>query len=319
MMQKSKNTKNNNIVSLPLLPKISIVTPSYNQDKFIEETICSVLNQNYNNLEYIIIDGKSTDNSVDIIRKYEKQLSYWVSEPDKGQYDAINKGFVKCTGDIMAWINSDDKYTPWAFSIISEIFTTFPEIDWLTTAYNLYWDDQGRAIMCSHHGGFSKKAFFKGANLTGTGRYSRGYIQQESTFWRKSLWEKAGGFINPNLKMAGDFELWAKFFQHSRLFVVTTPLSGFRFQQSQKTANFMRNYIEEAEVILNSIGYENPYGRLESSIRKTISNCIGYGAISTKRFSPLTNKLLMKIPLFYPVCQCVWTSKGWALEEAFII
>lgn len=93
-------------------PKISIVTPSFNQGQYIEETIRSILLQGYPNLEYIVIDGGSTDGAVDVIRKYEKWLTYWVSEPDKGQADAINKGLERCTGEIFNWINSDDILLP---------------------------------------------------------------------------------------------------------------------------------------------------------------------------------------------------------------
>ncbi|MFB2896039.1 glycosyltransferase family 2 protein [Aerosakkonemataceae cyanobacterium BLCC-F50] len=103
-------------------PRISIVTPSYNYGDFIEETIRSILLQGYPNLEYIIIDGGSTDNTIEIIKKYEKYLTYWVSEPDKGQTDAINKGFQYCTGDIFAWLNSDDSYTKIALRRVAEYY-----------------------------------------------------------------------------------------------------------------------------------------------------------------------------------------------------
>ncbi len=106
-------------------PKISIVTPNLNQGKFLEETILSVLDQKYPNLEYIIIDGGSTDNSIDIIKKYEKNLFYWTSEKDNGMYEAIQKGFEKATGDIMAWINSDDLYHRNVFFVVAEIFSNF--------------------------------------------------------------------------------------------------------------------------------------------------------------------------------------------------
>ncbi len=110
----------------PSWPKISIVTPSYNQAEFLERTILSVLNQNYPNLEYIIIDGGSTDGSVEIIKKYEKFLAYWVSEKDKGQADAINKGFKRATGDIVAWQNSDDTYSPDALQSVAGFFRQNP-------------------------------------------------------------------------------------------------------------------------------------------------------------------------------------------------
>ena len=108
------------------LPKISIITPSYNQGKYIEETIRSVLLQGYPNLEYIIIDGGSTDNSVEIIKKYQKWIKYWVSEKDEGQSHAINKGARHATGELMGWLNSDDRYFDNTFNVIANLYKTFP-------------------------------------------------------------------------------------------------------------------------------------------------------------------------------------------------
>src|SRR5215468_10026487 len=112
-------------------PKLSIVTPSFNQGRFLEETIRSVLTQNYPNLEYIIIDGGSTDETVDVIRKYQDKVNYWVSEKDRGQVDAINKGIEKCTGDIFGFINSDDVYLPGTFSAVIEHFQANPKSEWV--------------------------------------------------------------------------------------------------------------------------------------------------------------------------------------------
>ncbi|WP_341327605.1 glycosyltransferase family 2 protein [Methylotuvimicrobium sp. KM2] len=299
-------------------PKISIVTPSFNQGKYIEETIESVINQNYDNLEYIIIDGNSSDGTQDIIKKYDKYLSYWISEPDNGQYHAINKGFSKSSGEIMAWINSDDKYTPWALSVVAEIFSTFPEIEWLTTGYGLLWDQSGRAVFCRHRNGYNRQAFFKGAYLAGTNRYNRGFIQQESTFWRRSLWEKAGSQIDSNLRMAGDFELWSKFFQHSELYVVNTPLAGFRSHDEQKTANQMKTYIKEAEDILKRSGKTYPYSNLENSVRTMLFQILGNRSISKNALPSWFAYAIQILHVFYSVKQCVWSSTGWKIHEAYI-
>ena len=121
-----KNIKNN-----LCLPKITIVTPSYNQGQFLEETIRSVILQGYKNLEYIVIDGGSTDNSLEIIHKYQDYLTYWVSEPDEGQAEAINKGFNLATGDIFAFLNSDDVYLPETLAKVGKFFAESSQIDFL--------------------------------------------------------------------------------------------------------------------------------------------------------------------------------------------
>src|ERR1035437_8493898 len=126
-------------------PKISIVSPNFNGAAYLEETILSVLSQNYPNIEYIIVDGGSTDGSQEIIKKYNDQLAWWISEPDNGMYDAIQKGFDRSTGEIMAWINSDDMYQKKAFFTIAEIFKNFPQICWLEGT-NTWYDIYGRTV-----------------------------------------------------------------------------------------------------------------------------------------------------------------------------
>ncbi|MBW4662632.1 MAG: glycosyltransferase [Chroococcus sp. CMT-3BRIN-NPC107] len=225
-------------------PKISIVTPSFNQAQFIETTIESILNQNYPNLEYIIIDGGSTDGSVEIIKKYQAYLHYWCSEPDTGQYDAINKGFQHSTGEIMTWLNSDDLHLPWTMKTVADIMAQLSEVEWLTTLHpgRCDWDS-----FCTGFGslpGYSKQAF-----LDGWYAESSFLIQQESTFWRRSLWQKSNSQIPTEFKLAGDFALWSNFFCHSELYGINSPLGCFRSQINQKSRS-IEQYKFEATSIL---------------------------------------------------------------------
>jgi glycosyltransferase involved in cell wall biosynthesis len=227
------------------LPKISIVTPSFNQAEFLEECIGSILSQNYPNLEYIIIDGGSTDNSVEIIRKYEKHLAYWVSEPDRGQYDAINKGFGKTTSDIMAWLNSDDMFHYQSLFKVAFTFMQHDHVQWIS-GRQTWWDEEGNVtgIMIDLPL-FSRRKYM-------AKQYDNPWIQQESTFWRRSLWEKAGGFVRADLDYAGDLELWTRFFRHAQLYTVDAPLGGYRQHDNQKMALHRERYIVEAERILDA-------------------------------------------------------------------
>lgn len=218
-----------------MFPKISIVTPNYNKGEFLEYTIKSVLSQNYPNLEYIIIDGGSTDNSVNIIKKYKDKLSYWVSEPDKGMYDAIRKGFNHATGEIMAWIGSDDMYHPNSFNIVAEIFKN-KNVNWLVGA-TTHFDISGRCVAVH------PSRYFSRVDLL-SGDYK--WIQQESSFWRRSLYDKVGG-INPILRYAGDFDLWIRFTRFEKMYICPSLLGGFRLSNAGQLSLSVDKY--EKEVI----------------------------------------------------------------------
>ena len=230
------------------LPTISIVTPSYNQAEFLETTIRSVLAQRYPQLEYIVIDGGSTDGSVDIIRKYEEHLAFWCSEPDGGQYHAIVKGFERSTGEIMAWINSDDFFLAHTFNLIATIMSDHPAVHWVTTSLRLGADREGNILYTAPVAGYSRESFLDGENTTFRWP-NHGWIQQEATFWRRSLWQPSAQEILTRFEYAGDFALWAEFFKSAHLYSVNSPLGVFRLHDAQKT-NALDRYHREARAVL---------------------------------------------------------------------
>ncbi len=233
--------------------KISIVTPCYNGASYLAETIESILSQDDPRLEYIIIDGGSTDASVDIIKRHQAHLAHWVSEPDRGMYDAIQKGFDRSTGDIMGYLNADDQYMPWTLATVREIFETLPQVDWITSTYPLLLNAHGTVCDAMTTDGYHQQAFMQGENALMFSTFRTEMIQQESTFWRRSLWEKAGARLNTELRLAGDMDLWARFYHHSDLIGFRVPLAAFRIHDAQLTAN-IQAYADEANTILRDHG-----------------------------------------------------------------
>ncbi len=205
------------------LPLVSIITPSYNQANFLESTIQSVLAQDYPNVEYIIVDGGSTDGSVDVIRRYEGRLAAWISEKDEGQTDAINKGFAMAQGEILAWLNSDDVYQPSAISEAAAFLEENPGVGMVYGDTN-FIDEDGRVL-----GKFN-------AQQTSYKRLRRGgvYIPQPASFWRASLWDAVGP-LDPSFYFAMDYDLWVRFAKVAELRYVPRLWANFRVYQDAKS------------------------------------------------------------------------------------
>ncbi|MGB7340086.1 MAG: glycosyltransferase family 2 protein [Phototrophicaceae bacterium] len=252
-------------------PKISIITATYNRADFLEATIQSILGQNYPNLEYIVIDGGSTDGTVDIIKQYEDHLAYWVSEPDKGMYHAIQKGFDQATGEIMGWLNSDDLYFDWTFDTLATLFNTFPDMEWLTSNQLFAINATGKPLACFQVPGYSREGYLRGEHFDlPSQQYVVEYIMQEATFWRRSLWDKVGATLDTSLKYAGESELWFRFFEHAELYDVSLPLAQFRHHDNQITNQLSNQYHAEIELLLQKYGHHR-HTRLTATLRGLFS------------------------------------------------
>lgn len=217
-------------------PKITVVTPSYNQGHYIEQTICSVLDQGYPNLEYIIIDGGSKDDSVSIIKKYEKHLAYWVSEKDRGQSDAINKGYRKATGEIFNWLNSDDYYEPRALFKVADAFLKNPELQVYCGISRVFGEDK------EFH---TKGTDVYPGNINKTIGWPR--IDQPETFFKKSVWDTIGG-VDERFHYVMDKELWVRFLLYYGLAGVKKEdelLVHFRHHGESKTVSQSDNFVTE--------------------------------------------------------------------------
>jgi len=220
-------------------PKISIVTPSYNQGEYVEETIRSVLLQGYPNLEYIVVDGGSTDGSVDIIRKYEKWLTYWISEPDKGQSHAINKGFREATGEIYAYINSDDVYSAGAFGTVAPIFSKNGEPHLVA----------GECVIFDGH---TTKSIFKPWWPENVDHFLDPFgstLAQPASFWSKEIHHRVGGF-DEGFHFSFDREFFLKIaLEGVTPHLISEEIARYRDHASTKTRHTIRFYEESIPFI----------------------------------------------------------------------
>lgn len=226
------------IVGRTCWPKISIITPSYNQGRYLEETINSVLDQDYPNLEYLIFDGGSTDNSVDIIRKYESHVSYWESIPDKGQAHALNKGLRRVTGDIVGWLNSDDIYLPGALFTVATEFLSH-DINFLYGACLIFNESQSNR----------DNVRFPQRRITDY-LPAFDYIDQPSSFWSRAIMDEIG-LLDEDMHYAFDWDFFIRIYEKYSLYCSDAVLSGYRIHATHKTGTGGQKRIKEILAIVD--------------------------------------------------------------------
>lgn len=302
-------------------PRISIVTPSYNQAAYIEETIRSVLLQGYPNLEYIIIDGGSTDGAVDIIRKYEPWLAYWSSEPDKGQGHAISKGFEKATGEIFGWLNSDDTYCKGALEEVHRRALTAPNAAFLYGDCDVI-DANGCKIdhIKSQAGG---PAEFLASS----------YIPQPSTFFRRTAWERVGG-IDATFHYSLDYDLWLRMMLEGlQSLYVPVTLSCFRRHGDSKSTKDLIKFGLELMGVLEKLsqklkeegfqremlkGYEQALWMIASGYMEH-KDVVHWDSKESAAVSLLWDRLLQSCPRDFHARSHLWEESLYLMGQYFCL
>ncbi len=223
--------------------KVSVVMPVFNGEKYIEHAIKSILNQTYKNIQFILVDGGSEDKTMKIVENYSHDIDLIISEKDQGMYDAINKGFAKSDGELMLWLNSDDYLFPSAIQTVVELIKENSDIKWVTgRKVQMSSTSRIRRVgsFVSYYRSWIEKGFYTGKGL--------GHIMQETTFWTRDLYDRAGGYVNKDYKLASDYELWVRFSKYETLYSLNTLLGAFRQHDTQLSSD-VHGYAEECEKI----------------------------------------------------------------------
>ena len=239
-------------------PWISVVVPSYNQAQFVEQTLQSLLEQSSPGLEIIVVDGGSTDGSVDIIRRYESRLAYWVSEKDRGQSHALNKGFAKASGVWLGWLNSDDLLLPGALAALHAGILAEPNREWWIGG-GYFIDEHGQKLSDYNppHG------LVKAADLSDWRKF---WFAQPGTFFSRDLFERAGAQVNETLHYAMDLELWLRLLRLAAPGMLKGQISGYRLHSEAKTSVLTADgEVEIMRVLVDALGIEAALARVRSS------------------------------------------------------
>jgi len=257
-------------------PRISIVTPSYNQGAFLEATIRSVLSQDYPNVEHLVIDGGSTDESVSIIRRYADRLAYWVSEPDRGQSHAINKGFARSSGDLMVWLNSDDRLEPGALHAVAAEADRFKDAGAFVGEGQMV-DTSGKVVYYRRPGELTFDGFARW--LDG------GDFMQPSCFFRREAWEAAGP-LDEHIHIALDVDLWLRMVKIVKFRPINRLLSTSLAHEGAKTQRDRSAMIVDASIVIIRAGGQE-------AVRKRLVEAVSVAAASERR--RLINRPLVRL------------------------
>jgi len=243
----------------PARPLFSIVIPTLNQGPYIEDTLLSILWQGYDNVEIIVVDGGSTDETPAVLERYRPWISVLISEPDRGQSDAINKGFRRASGSILAWLNSDDFYLPGAFHTVLACFAAQPGRRWVIGSGDIISADQHflRHVPAREGSAETLLAIENGC-----------FLLQQSCFWSASLWQEAGGQVDEGLSLLMDYDLWWRFSQRCSGIVTQEKLGAMRYYSTVKTRRQGERFPSELATIYARYGASEPLERLVQRLLK---------------------------------------------------